>query len=108
MGSVDIDKHNTLYLIVYKDIIERIFSGDKTIEYREDTKYWFRRLHNRKYQYLRITNGYGNETRPYILMHYNPIGLVKRQDNNFYYAIHCDKSKWIEYREKYKGEITKC
>ena len=38
------NKENTLYLIVYKEVMERIFSGEKTIEYRECTKYWKKRI----------------------------------------------------------------
>ena len=48
---------NTLYLIVYKDIFERIMSDEKVIEYRECTKYWDKRLKDKSYAKLRITNG---------------------------------------------------
>ena len=98
------NKENTLYLIVYKEVIERIFSGEKTIEYRECTKYWDKRLQDKQYRFMRITNGYGNETRPYILMKYKPIGIVER-DNKPHYAIKCDKSKWIEFRKEINGDI---
>ena len=98
------NKENTLYLIVYKEVIERIFSGEKTIEYRECTKYWDKRLEDKEYRFMRITNGYGNETRPYILMKYKPIGIVER-DNKPHYAIKCDKSKWIEFRKEINGDI---
>ena len=98
------NKENTLYLIVYKEVINRIFSGEKTIEYRECTKYWDKRLKDKEYRFMRITNGYGNETRPYILMKYKPIGIVER-DNKPHYAIKCDKSKWIEFRKEINGVI---
>ena len=98
------NKENTLYLIVYKEVINRIFSGEKTIEYRECTKYWDKRLKDKEYRFMRITNGYGNETRPYILMKYKPIGIVER-DNKPHYAIKCDKSKWIEFRKEINGDI---
>ena len=29
---------------------------------------------------MRITNGYGNDTRPYIYMKYKPIGIVERDE----------------------------
>ena len=98
------NKENTLYLIVYKEVMERIFSGEKTIEYRECTKYWDKRLKDKEYRFMRITNGYGNATRPYIIMEYKPIGIVER-DNKPHYAIKCDKSKWIEFRKEINGEI---
>ena len=47
---------NTLYLIVYKDIFERIMSDEKVIEYRECTKYWDKRLKDKTYAKLRITS----------------------------------------------------
>ena len=98
------NKENTLYLIVYKEVIERIFSGEKTIEYRECTKYWDKRLKDKEYQFMRITNGYGNDTRPYIIMEYKPIGIVEREGKP-HYAIKCDKSKWIEFRKEINGVI---
>ena len=52
----------TLYLIVFKDIMERILNGTKTIEYREITDYWKKRLVDKPYSRVRITNGYGNDT----------------------------------------------
>ena len=98
------NKENTLYLIVYKEVINRIFSGEKTIEYRECTKYWKKRIEDKEYQFMRITNGYGNDTRPYIIMEYKPIGKVIREGKE-HYAIKCDKSKWIEFRKEINGVI---
>ena len=98
------NKENTLYLIVYKEVINRIFSGEKTIEYRECTKYWKKRIEDKEYRFMRITNGYGNATRPYIIMEYKPIGKVIREGKE-HYAIKCDKSKWIEFRKEINGAI---
>ena len=53
---------------------------------------------------MRITNGYGNDTRPYIIMEYKPIGTVMRE-GKAHYAIKCDKSKWIEFRKEINGVI---
>ena len=98
------NKENTLYLIVYKEVINRIFSGEKTIEYRECTKYWKKRIEDKEYRFMRITNGYGNDTRPYIIMEYKPIGKFIREGKE-HYAIKCDKSKWIEFRKEINGVI---
>ena len=95
---------NMLYLIVYKEVIERIFSGEKVIEYRECTKYWKKRIENKEYRFCKISNGYGNATRPYLIMEYELIGIVER-DNKPHYAIKCDKSKWIEFRKELNGAI---
>ena len=59
---------------------------------------------DKEYRFMRITNGYGNATRPYILMEYKPIGIVER-DNKPHYAIKCDKSKWSEFRKEINGAI---
>ena len=59
-----------LYLILYKDIFERIVDGVKTTEYRDKTKYWDKRILNREYDYIRFSNGYGNDTRPYMITEY--------------------------------------
>ena len=98
------NKENTLYLIVYKEVFNRIFSGEKTIEYRECTKYWKKRIEDKEYRFMRITNGYGNATRPYIIMEYKLIGIVER-DNKPHYAISIDKSLVIESRDKLNGDI---
>ena len=47
-------KNDTLYLIVVKEVWDRIISGEKTIEYRERTDYWDKRIHNRDLVILRI------------------------------------------------------
>ena len=95
---------NMLYLIVYKEVMERIFSGEKTIEYRECTKYWKKRIQDKEYRFVKISNGYGNATRPYIVMEYELIGIENRQGQD-HYAIKCDKSKWIEFRKEINGAI---
>ena len=82
MGKLEsvIEKNNTLYLIVIKEVWDRIVSGDKVIEYRERTDYWDKRILNKPYKYVRITNGYGNDTRPYRLYRYP--GATRVMKNN--------------------------
>ena len=95
---------NTLYLIVYKDIFERIMSNEKVVEYRECTKYWNKRLEDKSYSKLRITNGYGNDTRPYVLLRYLGYDIVER-DGKPHYAIPIQRALWKEYRQEVNGEI---
>ncbi len=95
---------NTLYLIVYKDIFERIMSNEKVVEYRECTKYWDKRLKDKSYSKLRITNGYGNDTRPYVLLRYLGYDIVER-DGKPHYAIPIQRALWKEYRQEVNGEI---
>ena len=95
---------NTLYLIVYKDIFERIMSDEKVVEYRECSKYCDKRLKDKSYSKLRITNGYGNDTRPYVLLRYLGYDIVER-DGKPHYAIPIQRALWKEYRQEVNGEI---
>ena len=90
--------NNTLYLIVVKPVWDRIVSGNKVIEYRERTDYWDKRIGNREYKYLRITNGYGNLTRPYRLYRYTGATRVMK-DNQQCYAIDINEALIVESRD---------
>ena len=97
----------TLYLIVYRDIMDRIFNGEKTIEYRECTEYWEKRIVDKPYDLIRITNGYGNDTRPYIVMEYK--GYEKVQYNGKpHYAIPITRDLWCEWRQTIGGKVEQC
>ena len=91
--------NNTLYLIVVKPVWDRIVSGNKVIEYRERTDYWDKRIGNREYKYLRITNGYGNLTRPYRLYRYTGATRVMK-DNQQCYAIDINPALIVESRDR--------
>ena len=108
MGKLKNDiANNTLYLIVVKEVWDRIVSGDKTIEYRERTDYWDKRIHNRDYEYLRITNGYGNQTRPYRLYRY--AGATRVMKNSIQsYAIPISEDLVIESRDYVMPDNTIC
>ena len=97
---------NTLYLIVIKEVWDRIVSGEKRIEYRDVGKYWDKRIKGRDYARIRITNGYGNETRPYVLLEYKGYEVVEYQGKP-HYSIPIDRELWIEYRREVGGEIKK-
>ena len=99
MGKLEsVIAKDTLYLIVVKQVWDRIVSGEKTIEYRERTDYWDKRIHNREYKYLKITNGYGNATRPYRLYRYTGATRVMK-DNTQCYAISIAEDLIIESRD---------
>ena len=90
--------NDTLYLIVVKEVWDRIVSGDKVVEYREATDYWSKRILNRTYEYVRITNGYGNDTRPYRLYRYGGATRVMK-DSIQCFAIPIPKDFIIESRD---------
>ena len=90
--------------IKYITFISKIMSDEKVIEYRECTKYWDKRLKDKSYAKLRITNGYGNETRPYVLLRYLGYDIVER-DGKPHYAIPIHRALWKEYRKEVNGKI---
>ena len=95
----NIAQQDTLYLIVIKEVWDRIVSGEKTIEYRERTDYWDKRIHNKEYSRVRITNGYGNKTRPYRIYKYT--GATRVMKNSIQcYAIPIDETLLLESRDK--------
>jgi len=105
LGKVkDIRAKDTLYLIVEKRVWDKIVLGDKRIEYRERTDYWDKRIHNREYRYLKITNGYGNDTRPYRLYRYTGATRVMK-DSIQCYAINISPDLVIESRDYIESSI---
>ena len=101
-----LNSNDTLYLIVIKEVWDRIVSGSKVVEYREVTDYWTKRILNRDYKYMRITNGYGNKTRPYRLYKYVGATRVMVGDTQ-HYSIPISKELIIESRD-YINDNTIC
>ncbi len=93
------EQDKILYLIVVKEVWDRIVMGSKTIEYRECSEYWNKRIENRDYDFVKITNGYGNATRPYRLYEYTGYDIVNK-DNTDCYAIDISDDLIIEKRDK--------
>ena len=93
------EEDTVLYLIVVKEVWDRIVSGKKLIEYRERTKYWNKRIQNRHYDFVRITNGYGNDTRPYRLYEYTGYEEVVK-DSVDCFAININPELVIEKRDR--------
>ena len=101
-----LNSNDTLYLIVIKEVWDRIVSGSKVVEYREVTDYWTKRILNRDYKYMRITNGYGNKTRPYRLYKYVGATRVMVGDTQ-HYSIPISEELIIESRD-YVNDDTIC
>ena len=47
-----------LHLNLYRKYFDQILKGEKTIEYREVTPYWSKRLEGRHYDVIQFRNGY--------------------------------------------------
>ena len=93
------EQDKILYLIVVKEVWDRIVSGDKTIEYRDCGEYWDKRIKDREYDFMKITNGYGNATRPYRLYEYQGYEIVKRDEKD-HYAISIAEDLIVEKRDE--------
>ena len=97
-------KKDTLYLIVEKRVWNKIVLGDKRIEYRVRTDYWDKRIGDREYTYMRITNGYGNLTRPYRLYRYTGATRVMK-DSIQCYAIDISENLVVESRDYMESSV---
>jgi hypothetical protein len=47
-----------LHLNLYRKYFDAILNGEKTIEYRDITPYWSKRLEGRHYDVIQFRNGY--------------------------------------------------
>ena len=47
-----------LHLNLYRKYFDAILKGEKTIEYRDITSYWSKRLEGRHYDVIQFRNGY--------------------------------------------------
>ena len=103
-NSNDNSSNDTLYLIVTKDVWNKIVLGDKRIEYRVRTDYWDKRIGDREYTYMKITNGYGNLTRPYRLYRYTGATRVMK-DSIQCYAISISPDLVLESRDYMESSI---
>tara|TARA_R110000851_G_scaffold104979_1_gene223001 strand:+ start:24 stop:287 length:264 start_codon:yes stop_codon:yes gene_type:complete len=62
-----------LHLNLYRKYFDAILKGDKTIEYRDITPYWSKRLEGRYYDVIQFRNGYA-KIAPVMIVEYK--GLV--------------------------------
>jgi len=58
-----------LHLNLYRKYFDAIVDGTKTIEYRDKTDYWKRRIEGRKYDIIKFRNGYAKDA-PTMLVEY--------------------------------------
>ena len=62
-----------LHLNLYRKYFNQIFKGEKTIEYRDITPYWSKRLEGRHYDVIKFRNGYRKDA-PEMVVEYK--GMV--------------------------------
>ena len=58
-----------LHLNLYKKYFDEIANGTKTIEYRDKTDYWKKRIENKEYDVIKFRNGYAKNA-PTMLVEY--------------------------------------
>ena len=58
-----------LHLNLFRKYFDEIAEGIKTIEYRDKTDYWKRRIENREYDVIKFRNGYAKNA-PTMLVEY--------------------------------------
>ena len=50
-----------LHLNLYRKYFDAIVNGTKTIEYRDKTDYWKKRIEGREYDIIKFRNGYATD-----------------------------------------------
>ena len=63
-----------LNLNLYRKYFDQIAEGTKTLEYRDRTDYWKKRIENREYDIIKFRNGYAKDA-PTMLVEYK--GWIK-------------------------------
>ena len=58
-----------LHLNLYRKYFDAIADGTKTVEYRNRTDYWKRRIEGREYDTIKFRNGYAKDA-PTMLVEY--------------------------------------
>ena len=74
-----------LHLNLYRKYFDAILKGEKTIEYRDITPYWSKRLEGRYYDLIKFKNGYRKDA-PEMVVEYKGMDTVNYK-NELTYAI---------------------
>ena len=88
------ENRKTLHLNLLRKYFDQIAEGNKTIEYRDKTDYWKRRLENKEYDVIKFRNGYAKDA-PTMLVEY--VGL--NVGNPFAYEIQIGKVLEVQYND---------
>ena len=72
-----------LHLNLYHKYFDQILKGEKTIEYRDITPYWSKRLEGRHYDVIKFKNGYRKDA-PEMLVEFKGFGTVTFQTTPTY------------------------
>ena len=67
-----------LHLNLYRKYFDAILKKEKTVEYRDVTPYWSKRLEGRHYDVIKFRNGYRKDA-PEMLVEFKGMGVVHFQ-----------------------------
>tara|TARA_R110000824_G_scaffold316949_1_gene504187 strand:+ start:208 stop:471 length:264 start_codon:yes stop_codon:yes gene_type:complete len=84
-----------LHLNLFRKYFDEIAEGTKTIEFRDRTDYWKKRLVNREYDMIKFRNGYAKDA-PTMLVEYYGLNV----GNPFAYEIQLGKIIEVNYNGK--------
>ena len=76
---LNIKKLKILYLNLYRKYFDAIVNGTKTIEYRDKTDYWKKRIEGKQYDIIKFRNGYAKDA-PTMLVEYNGYDITDRYE----------------------------
>ena len=82
-----------LHLNLYRKYFDAIVEGTKTIEYRDKTDYWKKRIEGREYDIIKFRNGYATDA-PTMLVEYLGYDVTDR------YEIKLGKITEVNYGRK--------
>ena len=87
-----------LHLNLYRKYFDAIADGTKTVEYRNRTEYWMRRIEGREYDTIKFRNGYAKDA-PTMLVEYKGYKEVIRTGygNGVEYEIELGKITEVNY-----------
>ena len=68
-----------LHLNLFRKYFDEIANGTKTIEYRDKTDYWKKRIEGREYDIIKFRNGYAKDA-PTMLVEYKGYNIGKEYE----------------------------
>ena len=88
-----------LHLNLYRKYFDAIADGTKTIEYRDKTDYWKKRIEGREYDIIKFRNGYAKDA-PTMLVEYKGYNIGFNVLCEEKYMINLGKVIEVNYGEK--------
>ena len=72
-----------LHLNLFRKYFDQIAEGTKTVEYRDYTDYWKKRIEHREYDVIKFRNGYAKDA-PTMLVEYKGWNVNEDGDYELY------------------------